>query len=171
MKKLLLTLGATALILGLGACNNSKKAKSEDKSVPEAISKTASSDDVVSEAGGSGGGGEEGKIYCKMEYDWWTTDGAAIALYCWGAGGAKATWPGERMTPVEGQDHMWSIDYDGTTYPNLIFVRVNGTGDIADWGAKTKDLTAPTDGSNLYTITNSTESWGDPGCDGVWSTY
>lgn len=167
MKKLLLTLGATALILGLGACNNSKKAKSEDKSVPETTSKTASSDDVVSEASG---GGEEGKIYCKMEYGWWTTDGAAIALYCWDSS-PKVAWPGERMTPVEGQDHMWSIDYDGTAFPNLIFVRVSPSGDIADWGAKTKNLTAPTDGSNLYTITNSTECWGDPGCDGVWSTY
>lgn len=88
MKKLLLTLGATALILGLGACNNSKKAKSEDKSVPEATSKTASSDDVVSEAGGS----ESGTQYTVNQLpDWIEADGCIIFAWVW-AEGDTGSW-------------------------------------------------------------------------------
>lgn len=111
-------------------------------------------------------------IYCKMEQGWWKADGAAVGLYCWGEGGTKASWPGERMTAVTGQTDLWSFDVDTATYPNVIFTRVNGSGAIADWGAQTKDLTFPTDGKNLFTITTSSATWGgSPGCDGVWGTY
>ena len=113
----------------------------------------------------------ETTIYAKMEYSWWKADNAAVGIYCWGTGGTKAAWPGERMTAVTGETDMWSFDVDTAQYENVIFTRVNGSGTISDWGAKTKDLTFPTDGKNFFTITNSSATWGDPGCDGTWGIY
>jgi len=108
-------------------------------------------------------------LYCKMTQSWWTTDGAAIGVYAYNSDEDKnAVWPGVRMTPVSGETGLWSADVD-TKYAHLIFVRVNPTGDIADWGAKTGDLAFPTGENNLYTITSETAVWGDPGCTGVWS--
>jgi len=107
-------------------------------------------------------------VYCKMSQEWWTKDGAAVAAHMWG-GSSATTWPGIRMTPVSGEANVWSIETGDNT--NIIFVRVNGSDDVTDWGAKTKDLTIPTDGKNLFTITTSNAVWGDPGCDGEWSVY
>lgn len=111
-------------------------------------------------------------IYCKMAQDWWKADGAAIGAYAWkgenASGGKNANWPGERMTPTNQAD-VWAIDIDLTMYENIIFTRVNGSGDVADWGAKTKDQVIPTDGKNLFTITSESAVWGDPGCEGEWS--
>ncbi len=109
-------------------------------------------------------------VYCKMTQSWWTADGAAVAVYHWGGETAGTTWPGVRMAPVAGEEGVWSYDVPADI-TGLIFVRVNGGGDVADWGAKTKDLTFPTDGKNLFTITNEEPTWGSPGCDGVWSVY
>ena len=106
-------------------------------------------------------------IYCKMTQSWWTKDGAAVGIYFWGVSGAPE-WPGIRMTSVG--DGVWSYDLPAGV-GTVIFSRVNGSGAVADWGAKTKDLTLPTDGKNLFTITTSIEVWGDPGCDGEWSVY
>jgi len=111
-------------------------------------------------------------IYCKMDKDWWKADGAAVGCYTWNDGGdPKAAWPGERMTPVEGEADLWSIELDINTYHMCIFTRVNGEGDVADYGAKTTDLTIPTDENDMFTITSETAVWGDPGCIGAWSKY
>lgn len=111
-------------------------------------------------------------VYCKMSQEWWTKDGAAIGAYAWGTEGSNAEWPGVRMTPVEGQANLWKMEIDAAKYPNIIFTRMNpNDGDNQDWGAKTVDLTIPTDGKNLFTITTSNAVWGDPGCDGEWSVY
>lgn len=111
-------------------------------------------------------------IYCKMSQSWWTADGAAVGIYTWdGNGEPKAAWPGERMTLVPGETDVWSFDLDLETYAMCIFTRVNGEGDIVDWGAKTGDQLIPTDGNNLFTITSEEAVWGDPGCIGVWSVY
>jgi len=112
-------------------------------------------------------------IYCKMEHSWWTADGAAIGLYTWDDNGnQKVAWPGERMTLVDGETDVWSFELDVNTYHMCIFTRMNPVdGDNQDWGAKTTDQTIPADDNNLFTITNATESWGDPGCNGVWSVY
>lgn len=109
-------------------------------------------------------------IYCKMAQDWWKVDGAAVAVHYWGGAGAGTTWPGARMTSV-GND-VWSYDVP-TDVTGLMFVRVNGSGDVQDWGAKTKDLTFPTDGNDLFTISNATECWGGEPClcEGAWSKY
>ena len=116
-------------------------------------------------------------IYCKMEHSWWTADGAAVAAYVWEKGNSEnnknAAFPGERMTPVTGESGLWSIEIDDTKgYNTIIFVRVNGSGDVSNWGAQTEDLTLPTDENNLFTITTSTATWGNSGkCVGVWSVY
>lgn len=111
-------------------------------------------------------------IYCKMEYGWWTADGAAIGIYTWDENGQEKTvWPGERMTLADGETNVWKFDLDVATYKMCIFTRVNGDGAIADWGAKTKDLTIPTDDKNMFTITSSNAVWGDPGCEGTWSKH
>ena len=110
-------------------------------------------------------------LYCKMEHNWWTKDGAAIGAYAWGTEGSNADWPGVRMTPVEGQTNLWKTEIDAAKYPNITFTRMNpNDGDNQDWGAKTVDLTIPTDDKDLFTIA-SAEVWGDPGCQGEWSKY
>ncbi len=111
-------------------------------------------------------------IYCKMAQDWWKADGAAVGIYAWGDNSAQlAAYPGVRMAPVEGETDIWSIELDINTYHMCIFTRVNGEGDVADWGAKTADLTIPTDDNDMFTITSEAAVWGDPGCAGIWSKY
>lgn len=109
-------------------------------------------------------------VYCKMAQDWWKADGAAVAAHMWG-GSSATTWPGIRMTQVSGATDVWSIDAGDN--PNIIFVRVNGSGNVQDWGAQTADLTIPTDDKNLYTITSTSAKWSGEGnkVDGVWSVY
>ena len=113
-------------------------------------------------------------IYCKMEHSWWYADDAAIGAYCFNNSDSdkNANWPGVRMTIVPGTTNIWSYTLT-KSYDNVIFTRVNGSGAIADWGAKTKDdyKSIPTNGNNLFTITSSSAVWGDPGCDGNWSYY
>lgn len=114
-------------------------------------------------------------IYCKMEYNWWTKDGAAIAAYAWKEGGeANAElFPGERMTAVEGQSGLWKIELDVAKFTQVIFTRVNASGELQNWGAQTEDLTIPTDDKDLFTITNTTETWAglEQKCTGEWSKY
>ena len=109
-------------------------------------------------------------IYCKVDKSWWKADGAAVAVHHWGGAEAATAWPGVRMTPVTGETDVWSYDVPADV-DGLMFVRVNGEGAVADWGAKTANLTLPTDGKNLYTITSESPVWGDPGVAGVWSVY
>ena len=109
-------------------------------------------------------------IYCKMAQSWWKTDGAAVGAYYWEPGSAPA-WPGVRMTPVTGETDLWSVDIDTDKYTKIIFTRVNGSGTVSDWGAKTADLILPTDDKNLYTITSTSPVWGNPGVAGNWSVY
>lgn len=109
-------------------------------------------------------------VYCKNVQSWWTADGAAVGVHYWGGASAGTAWPGVRMAPVAGQEGLWSYDVPADI-TGLIFVRMNGSGDVSDWGAKTADLTLPTDGKNLYTITSTSAVWGDPGVTGEWSVY
>ena len=111
-------------------------------------------------------------IYCKMDKAWWKADGAAVGIYALGDNSAQlAAWPGVRMAPVEGEADLWSFELDINTYHTCVFSRVNGEGDVVDWGAKTSDLLIPTDENDMYTITSETAVWGDPGCTGAWSKY
>ena len=123
-------------------------------------------------------GGEGGEtistvktVYCKAAQDWWKTDGAAVGVYAFADGDVQnAAWPGVRMTAVEGETDLWKADIDTAMYAKIIFTRVNASGDIADYGAKTADLTIPAD-KNLYTITSTAAVWGNPGVTGEWSVY
>ena len=109
-------------------------------------------------------------IYCKCAQSWWKADGAAVAVYAWTGDVKNAAWPGVRMEAVTGEEGIWKADIDTAKYAKIIFTRVNATGDIADWGAKTADLTIPAD-KDLYTITSTSAVWGDPGVAGAWSVY
>lgn len=109
-------------------------------------------------------------VYCKVTQSWWTQDDAAVGVHYWGGTSAGTAWPGVRMTPVSGEEGTWTYDVPEDV-TGLIFTRVNGSGDIADYGAKTTDLSLPTDGKNLYTITSTTAVWGNPGATGEWSVY
>ena len=108
-------------------------------------------------------------IYCKCAQSWWKADGAAVAAHYWKDGGEGTTWPGVRMTAVDGETDLWKIDVDLAKYEKIIFVRVNASGDIADWGAKSGDQTIPTDDKDLFTITSTSAVWGDPGVEGSLS--
>ena len=110
------------------------------------------------------------RIYCKNTQSWWKADGAAVGAYYWGTGGNANAWPGTRMTKVSGETDLWYIDIDVSKYQNIIFTRVNGSGTVSDWGTKTGDLTIPTNGNNLFTITTTSASWGG-GVKGTWSKY
>ena len=112
-------------------------------------------------------------IYCKMEHDWWYSDGAAISAYVWGdEEGEWKSAPGALMALAPWETKVWKIDIDIARYPKVCFIRVKGDGS-ANWGAQTEDLEIPTDEKNLYTITQSTEMWynGSYTCSGEWSTY
>lgn len=104
------------------------------------------------------------RYYCKMSQGWWTTDGAAVGIYAFGNG--DNGWPGVRMT--SDGDGQWHADID-TKYTKVIFTRINGSGTVSYWSAKTGDLTLGDD--NYYTITSSSAVWDPSACTGSWSKY
>ena len=118
---------------------------------------------------------EDVQYFCRVAQSWWTADGAAVATYAWAGEGetavSNAAWPGVRMTPVEGDETLWSIALDPAKYEKVIFVRVNGEGELKDWGAQTVDLTLPKDEKVLYTITSDKPTWSGEGnrVEGKWS--
>ena len=104
------------------------------------------------------------RYYCKMSQGWWTTDGAAVGIYAFGNG--DNGWPGVRMT--SDGNGQWHADID-TKYTKVIFTRINGSGTVSYWSAKTGDLTLGDD--NYYTITSSSAVWDPSACTGSWSKY
>lgn len=123
------------------------------------------------EAGGVAPDPTTRTLYCKVAQSWWKTDGAAVGIYAFKGEEHNAAWPGERMTLAENETEVWTATIDAK-YEKVIFVRVNASGDIADWGAKTADLTLADAGENdLYTVTSTTAVWGAPGVTGEWSKY
>lgn len=109
---------------------------------------------------------EDKVIYCKVDKSWWTTGSAAVGAYYWGGTGGPS-WPGVRMTSVTTDPTVWKITIP-SGHSNVIFTRVNPTGNISDWGAKTDDLTIPTDSKNLYVITQETAAWDGAKSAGAW---
>ena len=113
------------------------------------------------------------RVYCKQAQSWWKADGAAVGVYAWknsNTNQKNANYPGVRMSSVNGQTDLWYADIDIDKYDRIIFTRVNASGTIADWGAKTSDLTIANT-KNQYTISSSSAVWGDPGVTGSWGTY
>ena len=94
----------------------------------------------------------------------WNVDGARFAAYFFGNG---ETWVD--MTLVEGETNIYAV-----TVPNgfedIIFCRMNPGAAANNWDNRwnqTANLKVPTDGTNLYTVTEDT--WDNGG--GEWSTY
>ena len=112
---------------------------------------------------------ESAFIYCECNQSWWNAEGAAVGIYAYKDDGEveNAPYPGVRMTKADTVDGVWYANIDLSPYDHVIFTRVNAGGDIADWGAKTSDLSL--DGAtNYYKITSSSAVWGDPGVAGKW---
>ena len=119
-------------------------------------------------------------LYCQMPYSWWWNgdeagNQAAISLYAYGEGETKnAEFPGQQMTEIDSENHIWSIDIDLTGYTNIIFARSCRVPDNWNWGAQTNDLPVSEIGDNdLYVISSSEPAWIGDGntCAGSWSVY
>lgn len=94
----------------------------------------------------------------------WNIDGARFAAYFFGNG---ETWVD--MTLVEDETNIYAVTVPAG-FENIIFCRMNPGVAANNWGNKwnqTEDLKVPTDGTNLYTVTENT--WDKGG--GVWSVY
>lgn len=144
--------------------------------VPDVANKILYAQFTTDGSGGSSGGNTDPepdptykRLYCKVSQSWWTTDNASVGAYVWNGDTKLKAWPGTQMNKDNIHEDTWYIDIDTATYTNIIFVRLSPDG-TTDWGAKTRNLTIPTDGKNLFTITSSTAVWGEPGADGEWST-
>ena len=86
----------------------------------------------------------------------WKTDGARFALYVFGSSGDQ--W--NDFTAI-GSDGVYQASFDDTTYPNMIFVRMNGGTTENNWDNKwnqSGDLTAPAEDNQIYRM-----------YDGTWS--
>ncbi len=124
-------------------------------------------DDVVFTYAEQEGGGETPAttrtIYCSP-FSEWHNDGARFAVYALGDGENTAWYD---LVAVEGAENVYSAEI-AEAFPTVIFCRMNGATTENNWDNKwnqTADLTLPTDGKNLYTITG----WGET--DGAWSVY
>ena len=94
----------------------------------------------------------------------WNVDGARFAAYFFGNG---ETWVD--MTLVEGETNIYAVTVPAG-FENVIFCRMNPGAAANNWSNKwnqTADLKVPTDGTNLYTVTENT--WDNGG--GEWSVY
>ena len=102
-------------------------------------------------------------IYCSP-FSEWHNDGARFAVYAYGDGDNTAWYD---LVAVEGAENVYSAEI-AEAFPTVIFCRMNGATTENSWDNKwnqTADLTLPTDGKNLYTITGWNEN------DGEWSVY
>ncbi|MBO5188782.1 MAG: hypothetical protein J6B59_05775 [Alistipes sp.] len=96
---------------------------------------------------------------------YWSEANARFAAYFFGNAGN--TWVS--MTKV-GEEGYYEVEIPTGDYANVIFCRRNPASaangwDSNNWG-QTDDLTVPTNGNNLYTITQTTDNWKA----GSWST-
>ena len=108
-------------------------------------------------------------IYLKATH--WEVDGARFAAYLWkGEGNSKV----EIWVSMEAVDNTVTYRFelpDGFDYGcNIIFCRMNPSATANNWNNKwnqTADLKTPTNGNNLFTVTNG--AWND--ANGTWSKY
>ena len=93
----------------------------------------------------------------------WNVDGARYAAYMWNDAGN--IWVS--LTLAEGETSIYQFTAPAG-YPNIIFCRMNPSGGN-NWESKwnqTADLTVPTNGKNLYTVTG----W-DGSNNNQWTVY
>ena len=104
-------------------------------------------------------------VYLKPSNNW-KESGARFAIYVWGAA------PGEKWVSMTdcGDGTYKAFLPEGYDYGcNIIFCRMNPNTSANNWNNKwnqTSDLKTPTDGKNMYTVTEGT--WDNGG--GTWST-
>lgn len=95
----------------------------------------------------------------------WLEANARFAIYFMG-GSANQTWAD--LTLVEGEENIYQVEVDKSTFTGLIFCRMNPDAAENNWDnrwTQTADLTIPTDGTNCYKINDG--SWDA----GTWTTY
>ena len=150
---------------------------SDPASTPKSVDPAGDSEDSepASESESMGDSSESDPtftLYLKVA-DWWYGDEARSGIYLWNSDETNAAWPGEAMESVG--TGMWKFTIeDPTLYTNLIFTRISPADPVADWGAKTIDLSiADIDlATPLYDISGQeTPIWGDPGVSGNWVAY
>lgn len=125
------------------------------KSYTAATEQTENGKDQVIEDGN--------RLYLKPNANW-KKDSARFAVYTWDGGDQ---W--FNLTLVDGETDIYTVLLP-KTIKNIIFCRMNPSNTTNGWNQKwnqTGDLTVPTDGTNLYTVKEST--WDKGG--GAWSTY
>ena len=111
------------------------------------------------------------RIYCKMEYNWWTQANARIGVIL-DSGTTTA------MTLVDGTSDTWFAEVDLAGKSTITFQRI-GSSNTDNWGAQTaaQSITDNNVGTtnNFFTITNSSDTWYENGngtaCTGTWGTY
>ena len=108
----------------------------------------------------------ENYIYLKPNSNW-KKGGARFAAYFFNNSTNTNTWVS--MTDSDG-DGIYEVVVPDGTWPNVIFCRMNGSNTTNDWNKNNKwnqtgNLTIPTDGKNLFTL-SSTASW-----DGATTTW
>ena len=102
-------------------------------------------------------------LYLKPNANW-KNDNPRYAAYFFGNG---ETWVD--MTLVEGETDIYAVTVPAG-FEDIIFCRMSPTAAANNWNNKwnqTVDLKVPTDGTNLYTVKEST--WDKGG--GTWSVY
>ena len=109
------------------------------------------------------------RIFCKMEYSWWTQDNARIGIIL-DNGDPTA------MTIVDGTSDTWFAEVDLSEKTSVTFRRI-GPSNTDNWGAETtaqniSDNNVGTS-NNFFTITNSEAAWSGSSqyCTGTWNTY
>ena len=118
---------------------------------------------------------ETTRIYCQMEGAWWwANDGqstAAISLYAYAGETKNAEFPGQLMTELDAENHVWYIDIDLTGYQYIIFARSSSSN--GNWGAQTYSLPINEIGNNDIYIIDKAEHWhnSENDCTGEWSRY
>ena len=96
----------------------------------------------------------------------WTQANAWFAARVWNDSGAEKWY---KMTDDDG-DGTYEANIETTTYPKVIFTRMDPGKSKLDWSSKwnqTGDLTFPTDSKNLFTVKSGT--W--DGATTSWGTY
>ena len=115
----------------------------------------------------------ETKMYYLNAPAFWLADGHTAGMYVWSdEDGAKKSWPGEKMTLVEGE--IFSLEIP-VNYDKILFVRLTAAGLEPEVGLKSQtsdlDLTLLEDEDiNFYTV-DETPRYGDSKCRGRWSVY
>lgn len=96
----------------------------------------------------------------------WNKDNARFAAYFFNNDG-NTSWAD--MTLVEGETNIYTVTVPAG-FDNIIFCRMSPTATENNWDNRmnqTVDLKVPTDGTNLYTVTEGAWSNGE----GTWSIY